>query len=157
MVSKPKSDFNTKKETARNIALEIISEIDTTVEFDAEAMNQAIKGLSSVKNLFGSMKKHKVLESLKVKCTTKKEPWNKKIDPQRNFFSTKSSDLERPRVRMTKPSEEEKENVWSSSIWQSEATTSKALQYTFLRKFLNIFDEKSKKLHVNVSQRVKCQ
>ena len=118
LVAKPKSDLNMAKERVRNLALEIISECDATTEFDIGAVEEAAKGLSGVKNLLTSMKKHKVLESLQLKVN-KREPWNKKVETQRNFFSTKASKLEKPKARLEKPSEDYKKNPWTSSIWNA--------------------------------------
>lgn len=125
MVSTVKSSFQSKRDRARDLALELIAEIDSCTERDEAALIEGMKMMTSAKNLMSSMKEHKVLESLQLKVNAN-EPWNKSIDCQRNFFSTKSSKVEAPRAKLAKPTWEEKENFLSSTVWSDKTSCSKS-------------------------------
>ena len=120
MIGKPTTNFEETKQRARNLALELLSEIDKCTEFDITALEEVSKGITKAKHLLVSMKKHKVLESLEVKLEVKAEPWNKKIDQQRRFRSTKASKLEKPKLRMSKPTVKERLNFLRDPLWNPE-------------------------------------
>ena len=126
MVSKPQSDYTQCMEKGLNSALELIAEIKSCTEFDMEALREGTRRMANVKNLIVSMKKHRVLDTLKLKTTN--EPWNKKIDTKRNFYSTKASRRVKSKIRMEKPTWDERRNFLVKSWDAVEQTEQPTIQ-----------------------------
>ena len=67
-----------------------------------------------LKNTIVSLKKNKETETIKLKVHA---PSNKNIDTQRRFYSTKRQRKEKAKVRLCKPTWEEKDNFLENVDW----------------------------------------
>ena len=106
--------------------MELLAEIESSIEFDREALQETYKNITKAKNVLVSLMKNKSVQAIEVKL--KSSP-NKNIEKQRRFYSTKKKQKER-KVRLAKPSIDEKGSMfiegtdWYDSLGSKSTETS---------------------------------
>ena len=100
--------FNELKKKTEGAVMELLAEIESSTEFDREALQETYKNITKAKNVLVSLKKNKSVQAIEVKL---KSPPNKNIEKQRRFYSTKKKQKER-KVRLAKPSIDEKSSMF---------------------------------------------
>ena len=99
-------DFHCLKSKTEGYALELRNQIKSCTDFDKEVLLHTAKQLCSLKNTMISLKKHKQTKALISKSRT---PFNKSVETQRRFYSTKKNNKSNnSKIRLCKPTYEEK-------------------------------------------------
>ena len=91
--------------------LQLLTEVEHCTH--KEALLELDRGLSAKQFLFDSMMKQPTAATLVLK---ENGPANKNLDRQRRFFSTKRKRKRQENIRYSKPTHEEKENLFKTTI-----------------------------------------
>ena len=99
-------DFQRLRSKTEGHALELLNQIKSCTEFDKEVLLHTAKQLCSLKNTMISLKKHKHTKAL---ISNYHAPFNKSVETQRRFYSTKKNNKSKnSKLRLCKPTWEEK-------------------------------------------------
>lgn len=112
-------DFENMKEQAIELMNSIMSDLQKCDENDMNAISHLIKTQKAVKNTFESMIEYKAVPTINL---TLQGNCNRKIDTQRNFYSTKKRKKNR-NIRLTKPTIEDKRSFDDVATWFSDTKT----------------------------------
>ena len=101
--------FQCLKPKAEGYALELLNQIKSCTKFHKEGLLHTAKQLCSLKNTMISLKKHKHIKALISNYHT---PFNKSVETQRRFYSTKKNNKRKTsKLGLCKPAWEEKNQI----------------------------------------------